>query len=209
MTLKELGDRAKTDLDNAHAAGMTAERVKFWNAFQNNGGTQNYYVAFAYGKFTDENYNPIHSIRCSNGSTPGQQMFYNSTGITDTKVAIYANSNNLTQAFANTLIRRIPLLSVKSSTTYSNTFAYCSLLEEITIEGTIGQDISFADCKKLKHYSIENIIEHLSDTATGKTLTLSYDAVYGWWGDDPVPGMIANSWYELIATKPNWTINLV
>ena len=107
------------------------------------------------------------------------------------------------------MLRRIPLLSVEAQTTFVNAYSWCLALEEITVEGTIGQDVSFEHCKKLGHLSIENIIQHLSDTATGKTLTLSYDAMYGWWGDDPTEGVISNSWYELIATKPNWTINLV
>ena len=58
-----------------------------------------------------------------------------------------------------------------------NTFTACLALKNIHISGTIGLEASFADCSKLSTDSIKSIVNHLSDTATGKTLTLSKTAV--------------------------------
>jgi hypothetical protein len=93
-------------------------------------------------------------------------------------------------------------------------FEQCGALENITFYGTIGSDINFQWSTKLKAASIESIINHLSDAATGKTLTLSLTAVdnaYGWYLPDGsfAGGSNSGIWSSLEASKPNWTINLV
>jgi hypothetical protein len=94
-----------------------------------------------------------------------------------------------------------------------NSFANCPMLENIAFEGVIGQDIDFNSCTKLTEASIESIITHLSDTASGKTLTLSKVAVdnaYGWYiGGSFAPGSSSGAWDALVVSKPNWTITLV
>lgn len=98
----------------------------------------------------------------------------------------------------------------------TSTFSGCTALENITIKGYFANDIYFKDCTKLSKGSITNIINHLSDTATGKTLTLSQVAVdrefEGVSGADfttVVEGSVSAEWLGFVSTKPDWTITLV
>lgn len=76
----------------------------------------------------------------------------------------------------------LTLNNIREDCTFKNTFnvteASLTLpLEKITITGKIGQDFDVRLCTKLSKDSIKSIINHLSGTATGKTLTLSKTAV--------------------------------
>ena len=89
--------------------------------------------------------------------------------------------------------------------------ANCQGLENLIIEGTIGKngfDVQYQT--ELSGESIVSIIEALSSTASGLTVTLSQTAV-----DNitfPITstqtGTIYASWDELVGTKTNWTIAL-
>lgn len=189
------------NVPKVYEAGQKSECDKFWDEFQNNGGTVNYYFAFSYGKYTDKNYKPKYDIKCSSGTTSGQCMFYNASGITDIKVAIYANSNSLAQAFSGcTSLVTIPKIVSKETTVYTTTFYNCPNLENITFEGVIGKTISFSASPKLTAESLVSVVEHLSDDVTGQTATFKQAAVDNaeWSATDYA------SWDELKATKPNW-----
>lgn len=177
----------------------------FWDAFQNNGGEMNYYYAFAYGRFTDANYNPKYDIVCSTGTTTSSQSIFNAASeITDTKVAIYANGRQANAMFAGcTALKTITKLVVHEDLTYSNTFSGCSALEDITIEGTIGKAIDFSPCKKLNRTSIESIISALSDSTSGLEARFSAEAVGAAFAVD-------GEWDAYVdANAPNWAISLV
>ena len=75
------------------------------------------------------------------------------------------------------------------------------VLEEVRFEGVIGNSIAFAESSKLSKDSITNIIQTLSATTTGQTLTLNENAVND--------AFTESEWALLIAEKPNWTISLV
>jgi hypothetical protein len=94
-------------------------------------------------------------------------------------------------------------------------FTNCVALKDITFEGVIGTDLVLQYSTKLTDASIESIITHLSDTASGKTLTLSKVAVdnafmfSGDGGDVPGTDETNPYWPQLRDSKPNWTITLV
>jgi len=101
--------------------------------------------------------------------------------------------------------------------TNTGTFQNCLQLQNLEFEGVIGNELDFRWSTKLTRASIESIVNHLSDTTTGKTLTLSKTAV-----DEAfkfvteidgeviiVNGSEMDSWKDLVASKPNWTITLV
>ena len=156
-------------------AVYTAGQNSIFERIQNFGKAQNYYYAFAYDRFDDTNFLPIYPIRCSNGTTPGRYMFYYSSNLTDTKVEIVTNSNNIDYAFCGcTNLKTIRKLTVTETTTMINTFVNCSSLVNITFSGTIGQSLSLKDSSLLSDKSIEYIascLKDLTDT-TSKTLTL-------------------------------------
>ena len=179
--------------------GMQAEWDRFWEVVQDGGKTQNYYYAFAYGRFTDENYNPKYPIKFSNGTTPGRYVFYEATGITDTKVEIVANSTNMDYCFygCSNLVT-IPKLTVTATTGFNATFNGCSALENIEIGGAIGKNISSAPCSKLSDASVASIIEHLKDLTgtTSQTLTVHKD----------IYDRMVGTFQDVLVTAKNWTL---
>lgn len=108
---------------------------------------------------------------------------------------------NTVSLFRGTKVTKIEKVIVTELTDYTSMFIYCSLLEDIAFEGTIANSIAFSHSIKLSKASIENIINHLSNTTSGLTVTLSQTAVNN--------AFTTEEWEALIATKPNWTISLV
>ena len=100
------------------------------------------------------------------------------------------------------MLHTIAKMGVNENTKYENTFKSCIALENITIEGTIGQngfDIHWSTL--LSADSLKSIINALSTTTTGLTITLpttaqsNYESKYG-----------SGTWATLTATRSNWTI---
>jgi hypothetical protein len=93
------------------------------------------------------------------------------------------------------------ILNDNGSQYFNAAFNGCVALENIVVEGTIGGDgLDLHWSTKLSKASITSFIEHLSDTATGKTITFSKTAKEA--------AFTADEWSALIATKSNWTIAL-
>jgi hypothetical protein len=82
------------------------------------------------------------------------------------------------RVFANTYAELITIEKIitKEDVTYVSWFSSASKLANVAFEGVIGQDIDL-HWSPLSKESIQSVINHLSDTATGKTLTLSKAAV--------------------------------
>ncbi len=102
------------------------------------------------------------------------------------------------------------ILKDDGSQSFSNTFSKCDELENIVIEGVIGKNgFNVSACTKLSSASIVSIIEALSETTSGLTVTLSQTAVNNM--VFPIVGNKGtyNSWTELEQSKPNWTISLL
>ena len=86
----------------------------------------------------------------------------------------------------------------------NSAFASCRSLANITIEGVIMvSGANFSSCPLTKA-SITSVINALSATTSGLTVTLKKTAVEAAFGSTA-----AEEWATLIATKPNWTISLV
>jgi hypothetical protein len=93
-------------------------------------------------------------------------------------------------------------ITLSDKNTFSNTFANNSSLTDIEIDGVIaanGFDVRWS--KRMTKESITSIINALSATTSGLSVTLSAPAVNN--------AFSADEWATLIATKPNWTISLV
>ena len=94
------------------------------------------------------------------------------------------------------------ILKDDGSQTFDNTFRYVYQLKEVRFAGVIGQNgLNLSGTKVLSKDSFESLVNALSATATGKTVTLSNVAKQA--------AFTAEEWAALIATKPNWTISLV
>lgn len=101
------------------------------------------------------------------------------------------------------------VIGAKVSSVQVNTFYGCTGLVNVEVKGTIASNIAFTQSTLLSYDSITSIIEHLSDTATGKTLTFSKTAVDNAFKTDINPeGSTTRDWAMLVSTKSNWTIKL-
>lgn len=140
----------------------------------------------------------------TSGATNVNSMFYYSW-ITEVPTISTVNSATLTTTFgqAKKLVT-IEKLILKSdgSQTFSNTFQACENLRNIVVEGVIGNNIDFSACYYLTKDSITSIINALSTTTTGKTVTFRQYAKNMAFTD-------ASEWTTLEQKKTNWTINLV
>jgi hypothetical protein len=103
-------------------------------------------------------------------------------------------------------LHTIEVLRCIAETTYHNTvFFNCNALENLTIEGVIGQngfDVRYST--KLSKASITSVINALSATTSGLTVTLSKTAVERAFGSTT-----STEWSALVATKSNWNISLI
>ena len=93
-------------------------------------------------------------------------------------------------------------LSSSKAAFQNGTFAGCSVLRKLIVKSEISQNgLDLHWSTKLSKESIESIINNLSDTTSGLTVTLSQMAINSAFGDE--------EWATMIAEKPNWTISLV
>jgi hypothetical protein len=101
-------------------------------------------------------------------------------------------------------IEKVILKNDGSQTFNGAVFAYNYVLKNLTIEGTIGQNgFSVVDCKELSKASIISIINALSTTTSGLTVTLSKTAVVNAFGSET-----SAEWVTLKNEKSNWTVAL-
>lgn len=95
---------------------------------------------------------------------------------------------------------------------YNSWFNGCDALENITIEGIIRSNgFNIKSSSKLSKASITSIINALSSTTSGLSITLSNTAVNKAFetSDGANDGSTSADWNALIAPKSNWTISLV
>ena len=194
-------------LAEGQASGQVyADRI--WEAIQK-GGTRTFYDQMLGGiQWTDAVYHPKYDIKCE-GSEGARETFIRSN-ITSTKVPIRCKNTRLAYTFAYCFqLKTIPLLTLEGITQINNAFTSCVALEDITMEGEIPLSINFQHSTKLTKESITSIINALSDTASGQTLTLSQTAVDTAFYSDEMLGSDTGGWASLVNAKPNWIISLV
>ena len=174
--------------DQGYADGKQAEYDLFWDNFQQNGECRNYDSAFRGDFFNDAIYNPAYPIIASD-TYGASYMYMNNKRLTDTKVTVSVPGlGNGMVFYQASRLKRIPTLEISDKTTFSNWFAGCSALEEMNVVGTIAQnefDVHWST--KLSRNSIIGVVNALSPTTTGLTVTLSKTAVENAFDGTPVP----------------------
>jgi hypothetical protein len=104
------------------------------------------------------------------------------------------------------------ILKDDGSQTFQSVFDYSRSIENLKITGVIGQNgFNVQHAAMLSRASIESIINALSSTATGLTVTLSKTAVNKAFAtsEGANDGATSAEWLTLIGTRSNWTISLV
>ena len=210
------------------ANGSQEQYNAFWDAFQQNGTRQNYENGFAGKGWYTENLKPKYDITPSYASNmflnteykgdlrdlPVKLDFsksgsmanllgyaYGVTGIGVVDASSSANCQaTFTYARALQTVEKL-ILKNDGSQALNNAFTQCYELQNIVVEGVIGQDVNLQHSTKLSKASITSIINALKSDASGKTLTLSQTAKNN--------AFTTDEWNTLVATKSNWTISLV
>lgn len=234
MTIAEKIARAKADYDEVYEAGKKSEYDAFWYAYQKevawscNG-------AFSGVKWTPNTFKPKYDIKDFESA---QNMFWASNMALDLVelleelgvVLDFSSAKSVSSAFAYSKFTRLGVLDfskatiatgvfvgasnlvtidkiIVSANTQINTwFNNCDKLENVIFEGETGQNgLNLQWSSKLSKASIESVINTLSTTTSGLSVTLSKTAV----NNAFTGGSTGSEWLNLIATKNNWTINLI
>jgi hypothetical protein len=205
-----------------YADGKQAEYDAFWDAFQNYGNKRYYYYAFAWQQTDNEAwatdaYNPKYPIIADcNAGEPSpyatQSIFHYSSRLKDVKVPITLKNGAANACFYNCYrLTNIPSLTLENVTGFVNTFMNCNALETLIVHGKIEADIDLQWSTKLSMESIESIMCALSDTTTGKSITLSKVAVDKAYetSEGANDGSTSAEWIAIRNTKKNWTVSLI
>ena len=136
------------------------------------------------------------------------------SGITHVGEIDTRSATNITSLFYAALqmvsVDKLILKSDGSQSINTNAFQQMGGLVSITIEGAIGQTTSFEWSTRLNRASITSVINALSTTTTGLTVTLSKTAVNKAFetSEGAADGSTSAEWLALVATRSNWTIAL-
>jgi hypothetical protein len=145
------------------------------------------------------------TINTSGAKSFGQ--FAQNSKITKFPTIDFRNASESTNyAFASTSLKSIEKLMVSVLTIWgAYTFQNSTDLENVIFEGVNAQNgLNLQWSTKLSKASITSIINCLSNTTSGLSVTLSKTAVETAFGSTE-----SAEWTSLIATKSNWTISLV
>lgn len=102
------------------------------------------------------------------------------------------------------------ILKSDGSQTFSSTFSNYTALENVVFEGVIGNNITLNTLTKLTKQSITSIINALSASTSGSTVTFSATAINNAFGidvDDVSTYPEGSEFYNLRNTKLNWNFS--
>lgn len=217
--------------DAGFEAGKDAGTDAFWDVVQNNGNRTMYNYAFAHwgtdyvrpkhkvvAAYVNDGgqvfyYSKVKKVEAAyfdfaqkptgTSNTSGYSYtFYHCDELEEIEdIGLVAQYGYFT-TFANSAkLHTIAKIGADENTKFSEAFNYCSNLQNLTIDGVIGQNgFNIRWSTKLSKASITSIINALSSTTSGLTVTISKTAKETAFTDA--------EWTALVATKPNWTISL-
>lgn len=147
-------------------------------------------------------------------ATSAQATFY-STKMNYINVD-FSNCTNLQTCFSaewnKNYLSDLTLKVSEKCTNYSNAFAYCVYLKNLTfVEGSvIAASVSFNRSPNLTKASLLSIFTALSTTKTGLTITVHRKAVNKAFetSEGANNGSTSQEWLNLVATRSNWTVSL-
>ena len=121
--------------------------------------------------------------------------------ITDSKVSIDVSGVNGTYMFYSCQnLKTVRKIIVNENNLFTGFLQSCPNLEEIRFEGVIGNSLDLHWSTKLSMSSLASIVNALSKTASGQSITLPTTARQTY--DDAT---VAGRWDELVAEYPNWS----
>ena len=234
------GESYDKGFDKGFIDGKQAEYDKFWDKYQDNGNRTNYTYAFRDKYWTDEIFNPKYDLiltQCSSmfqssgitnlasklkekgikldtsGCTTLLQMFQSSQ-VKDIPELNASNCTSLSYTFGSEKVETIEKLIISEKlTVVGNAFNKAYTLKHCIFDGVLavtGTGMNLKDCILLDKESITSLVNILSTTTSGLTVTLSLTAVNKAFetSENANDGRNSTEWQTLVNTKTNWTINL-
>lgn len=214
---------------------------EFWDAYQDNGNRLDYGGAFYGNGWNNKTFNPKYSMFPTNcaymfrgcESTVDLEQLLCEKGITlDT-----SNATGFSYCFSDSKLTALPTIDLTNCATNGIAYAFYGMkavsaklivasttpwggnvfnasasLENLIIEGIIGTNgLNVRWSTKLSKASITSIINALSTTTSGLTVTLSKTAVNNAFETSAgaADGSTSAEWLALIGARSNWTISLV
>ena len=213
--------------------GKQAEYDAFWDACQDNGNRTNYENAFAGQGWTEENFRPKYDMRPTNSymmfrgshirgdlvqiledcgvildmSLCSGWIQYPFGGLLASRLGVidFSKAVMLYEAFGNCInLHTIDELILSKKCEETTAFRGCTSLANLKISGEIGKPFTF-QWSPLTKASITSVINALSTTTSGLTVTFSLTAV----NNAFTGGSEGSEWQALIDTKKNWAFSLV
>lgn len=238
MSATSIAEKFEVIADRVYEAGQKSEYDRFWDNIQQNGNRTHYESAFR--NWECEEINPKYPLTTStaNGVFSSNKLLKSCPPIIPTTDTIIYYScfnacnslveinfdirpSNLSTALTATFNGCFSLTTIKNIVStddvkyQSTTFSNCNSLKNISFEGVIGTSINF-QWSPLSRASFENIIEHLSPTVTGQSVTFKKSAVDAAFetSEGANDGSTSTEWIDLITPysnqyNGNWTISLV
>jgi hypothetical protein len=228
MTTAEKLVKVAENVPKVYKAGQKSEYNAFWDAFQQNGKRNDYFSGFAGAGWNDNTFKPKYDIapngmaqslfhysqiadlkgiceRCGvvldlSLATNTNQLFYSSSVVHLPKIDL-SNSQAYRTFYGCTQLKIIDELILSPTLNLDiEAFYNCGELTEIRFGNTITKSIDIHWSKKLSMMSLKSIVESLSDTVTGQTITFptTAESTYN-------SATISGRWKEIVASKPNWT----
>ena len=164
-------------LIEGEARGRDAQYNEFWDTYQKNPNQLktppkiNYKYMFGGAGWNSKTFKPKYDMIGSSF-----ERAFHSCAIEEINVTVdmsgIASSTGCNQTFYGaTALKKISRF-VPPPFAMANAFTNCFALEEIIIDGTITESISFSESANLNETSLDSIVEHLASVSVKKTLTL-------------------------------------
>lgn len=195
MTIAEKLTAIAENEQKVFDAGKKTEYDAFWDAYQNNGNRTNYNSAFYGSGWTVETFKPKYDMQPTSSQSmlgyaqlqgidlsaigvlldfsKSTNMEYTFQGCNVAKIGVVdtRNADSLRGIFNQCKAHTIEKLILRddgSQTYTSNPFYNNTSIENIIIEGAIGQNgFNVSTCTKLTHDSLMSIINHLQAKTSG------------------------------------------
>ena len=204
-TVQQEAIKLRTNIDSVYEAGKKAEYGEFWDLYQNNGNRNSCINLFSGVGWNDVTFNPKNSmqnITLANAMFGSSQITDLQAILDKCNVVFnFSNCNNFVNMINGSSITRLGVINTNSSSqltnafydgqklktidklilsstgtqTFSSTFYNCKALENIVIEGVIGNSLDIRYSTKLTHDSLMSIINALKDYSANQgahTLTI-------------------------------------
>jgi hypothetical protein len=224
-------------IEEVYEAGKKAEYDRFWDAYQSKGGRNHYDGAFGGICWTVDNFKPKYDIknftRAQNMFWSSLMQIDLPAHLESIGIALdFSNTQAMISTFAYSKFTRLGVVDLSKATHTSGVFGRMdnlTTIDKVIVSANTPFDTCFTNDSKLFHVIFEgviaqnglnlqwcpldkesliSIVNSLSTTTSGLTVTLSLAAVnkaFEYGGEGANNGLDSNEWLYYVNSRPNWT----